>query len=175
MENAKATIVDIYWTTLEPTLRNHIEIDMLKQILQIVYTEKVREEEGGTYGVGVMTDLSNYPKGRTTLQISFETQPGKEEALNGIVHTEFQKIANDGPRSEDFNKVREFMLKHQQEREQENSYWSSTITNFYSLGYDRYSDYVKTLNAVTPDDIRNIAKTIIDAKNLIEVIMTGEN
>jgi zinc protease len=174
MENAKATIIDIYWTTLDPTLRNHIETDMLKQILQIVYTEKVREEEGGTYGVGVLTEISNYPKGRTALQISFETQPGKEEALNGIVHSEFQKIAQDGPRVEDFNKAREFMLKHQQEQEQENSYWSSTITDFYSLGYDRYSDYVKTLNAVTPDDIRNKAKAIIDAKNLIEVIMTGE-
>jgi zinc protease len=174
MQNAKATIVDIYWTTLELTLRNHIEIDMLKQILQIVYTEKVREEEGGTYGVGVGTELSNYPKGRTALQISFETQPGKETALNGIVHAEFRKIAEDGPRSEDFNKAREFMLKHQQEQEQENSYWSSTVTDFYRFGYDRYSDYVKTLNAVTPDDIRNKAKAIIDARNLIEVIMTGE-
>jgi predicted Zn-dependent peptidase len=66
------------------------------------------------------------------------------------------------------------MLKRQQEREQENSYWSSTITDFYSHGYDRYSDYVKTLNAITPDDIQTIAKAIIDAKNLIEVIMTGE-
>jgi zinc protease len=174
MQNAKATIIDIYWTTLEPTLRTHIEIDMLKQILQIAYTEKVREEEGGTYGVGVVTEISHYPKGRTALQISFETQPGKENALNGIVHAEFQKIAAEGPRSEDFNKAREFMLKHQQEQEQENSYWSSTVTDFYSLGYDRYSDYVKTLNAVTPDDIRNKAKAIIDAKNLIEVIMTGE-
>jgi zinc protease len=174
MQNAKSTIIDIYWTTLEPTLRNYIEIDMLKQILQIVYTEKVREEEGGTYGVSVYGEISNYPKGRTVLQISFETQPGKEEALNGIVHAEFQKIANDGPRPEDFNKVREFMLKHQQEQEQENSYWSSVITNFYNFGHNHYSDYVKTLNAVTPDDIRNKAKAIIDAKNLTEVIMTGE-
>jgi zinc protease len=174
MENAKATVIDIYWATLEPTLRNHIEIDMLKQILQIVYTEKVREEEGGTYGVGVATEISNYPKGRTVLQISFETQPGKEEILNEIVHAEFQKIAKDGPRSEDFKKAREFMLKHQQEQEQENGYWSSIITEFYRRGYDGYSDYVKTLNAVTPDDIRDKAKALIDAKNLIEVIMTGE-
>jgi zinc protease len=174
MQNAKATIVDIYWTTLVPTLRNHIEIDMLKQILQIVYTEKVREEEGGTYGVGVSTEISNYPKGRTALLIGFETQPGKEIELNGIVHAEFRKIAEDGPRSEDFNKAREFMLKHQQEQEQENSYWSSTVTDFYRLGYDLYSDYVKTLNVVTLDDIRNKAKAIIDAQNLIEIIMTGE-
>jgi zinc protease len=174
MQNAKAKIIDIYWTTLELTPRNLIEMDMLNQILRIVYTEKVREEEGGTYGVGVATELSYYPKGRTALQISFETQPGKEEALNGIVHAEFQKIAGEGPRSEDFNKVREFMVKRQQEVERENSYWSSVITDFYSHGYDRYSDYVKILNSITPNDIRDKAKAIIDAKNLIEVIMTGE-
>jgi zinc protease len=173
MENPKATVIDNYWTTLEPTLKNRIEIDMLQQILRIVYTEKVREDEGGTYGVSVSSSISNYPKGQTLLQISFGTQPGKEGYLNEIIHKEFQNMTKEGPRQEDFNKVKEFMLKRQQEQEQENSYWSSTITNFYRYGYDSYTDYVKTLNTITPADVQTKAKAIIDTKNLIEVVMVG--
>ena len=173
MENVKSIVMDIYWTILEPNLRNRIQIDMLQQILRIVYMEKIREDEGGTYGVSVGSLISNYPKGQTPLQIYFETEPGKADHLNGIIHKEFQMISKSGPREEDFSKVKEFMLKKQQENEQENSYWISTITEFYRNGYNDYNDYVKTLNEVTPADIQNTAKSIINSGNLIEVIMTG--
>ena len=173
MENPKATVINMYWATSEPTLRNRIEIDMLKQILQIVYTEKVREDEGGTYGVSVSSSISSYPEGQTPLQIYFETQPGKEDYLNGIVHSEFQNIAKEGPRQEDFNKVKEFMLKSRQEQERENSFWSNTIVEFYRNNYDGYNDYQKIVNEVTPADIQKKAKLIIGSNNLIEVIMVG--
>jgi zinc protease len=173
MENIKATIADVYWTTLTPNLKNKLEIDFLQQILRIIYTEKIREDEGGTYGVSVGANISNYPEGLSILQISFQTQPGKEKSLNDIVHKELQNLAASGPRAEDFNKVKEFSLKRQQEQEQENAYWSSTITSFYRHGYDGYSDVVKTMKAITPADIQKKAKDIIDAKNLIEVVMVG--
>jgi zinc protease len=173
VENPKATVIDMYWTTFALTFKNRIEVDMLQQILNIVYTEKVREEEGGTYGVSVSARIASYPKGQTPVQIAFETEPAKADHLNGIIHTEFQNIAKEGPREVDFNKVKEYMLKKQEENEQLNSYWSSTILDFYRQNYNGYSDYVKTLNAVTPADIQKKVQTIIDSKNLIEVIMTG--
>ncbi|MDR0799125.1 MAG: insulinase family protein [Dysgonamonadaceae bacterium] len=173
MENLKSTVLDFYWTTIDPTLKNRIEVDMLQQILRIVYTEKVREDEGGSYGVGVSSRIADYPKGQTPLQIYFETEAGKADYLNEIVQREFKNMATAGPRSEDFGKVKEFMLKKQQENEQENSYWSSSIVNFYRTGYDGYTEYVKTLNAVTPADIQKRAQSLLDSKNSIEIIMTG--
>jgi zinc protease len=173
VENPKSTVVDLYWTNFDFSLKNRIEIDLLQQILNIVYTEKVREDEGGTYGVHVSGNIAAYPKGQTPLQIYFETEPGKADYLNEIVHKEFQNIAKEGPREVDFNKVKEYMLKKQEENEQQNSYWNSTILDYYRLNFNAYTDYVKTLNAVTPKDIQKKAQAIIDAKNLIEVIMTG--
>jgi zinc protease len=173
VENPKSTVIDMYWTTFDITVKNRIEVDMLKQILDIVYTEKVREDEGGTYGVSVSGGIASYPKGQTAFQIAFETEQAKVDHLNGIIHKEFQNIAKEGPRDVDFNKVKEYMLKKQQESEEQNSYWSSTILDFYRLNYNGYTDYVKTVNAVTPTDIQKKAQAIIDAKNLIEVIMHG--
>jgi len=173
MENQKATIINMYWAIIEPTLKNRIEIDMLKQILQIVYLEKVREDEGGTYSVGVSSAIANYPVGQTPLQIAFETHPGKEDYLNGIIHAEFRNIAKDGPRQEDFEKVKEYILKSREEQERQNSFWSSTITEFYRSNYDGYNNYQKTVNDITQADIQKKAQLILDSNNLLEVIMVG--
>ena len=173
MENPKATTVNIYWSVFEPTMKNRIEIDMMQQILEILYTEKIREDEGGTYGVDVSCGISEYPEGQTPLQIAFETQPGKEEYLNEIIHSEFRNIAANGPRQEDFDKVKEFMLKNRQEQERQNGFWSSAITDFYRYGYDGYNGYQKTVNEVTPVDIQKKVQAILDSKNLIEVVMVG--
>jgi len=175
MENAKASVVNMYWTIFDPTLKNRTEIDMLKQILQILYNEKVREDEGGTYSVSVISGISNYPKGLTLLQIVFETKPGREDYLSGIVNSEFLNISKEGPRQEDFNKVKEYMLKRFQEQERQNSFWSSTITDFYRNNFDGYNNYLKTLNEVTPADIQKKVQLILDSNNSIEIIMLGIN
>jgi zinc protease len=173
VENPKTNVIDMYWTTFDYTLKNRIETDMLQQILRIVYTEKVREEEGGTYGVNVSGSISNYPKGQSMFQIYFETEPAKADYLNKIVHQVIQDMAKEGPREVDFDKVKEYMLKKQQENEQENSYWQNTMLEFYRQDTNSYTDYVKTLNAITPADIRRKVQDLLDAKNVIEVIMTG--
>lgn len=173
MENPKTTVMDFFHTTIEPTLENKVKMDMLQQILNIVYTEKVREDEGGTYGVGVYGAISDYPKGQTVFQISFETEDVKADYLNEIVHREFKNVAAEGPRSEDFNKVKEFMVKRYNEQLEENGYWSSVINEYYRIGYDGHTDYLKTVESTTQKDVQEIAKTLLDSGNSIEIVMKG--
>ena len=174
MEDPKTTIMDIYSGTLQPTLTNRMYMNMLQQILRIVYTEKVREDEGGTYGVGVNGGISSYPKGQSSIQISFDTNAEKKYFLNDIIHQEFKKIGQEGPRMEDFNKVKEFMVKKQAENEQENQYWLSTIYNYVNEQYDGHTDYEKILQSVTPKNIRDFASELIKQGNMLEVMMVGE-
>jgi len=63
-------------------------MSMLQQIMDIVYTEKIREEEGGTYGVATSGSIARYPEGQTILQINFDTDPDKARALNNLVKGE---------------------------------------------------------------------------------------
>lgn len=173
MEDPKTTIVDIYSGTLQPSLSNRVHLSILQQILNIVYTEKVREDEGGTYGVGVHTGISDFPKGQASVQMSFDTNAEKKDLLNGIIHKEFQEIALNGPRIEDFNKVKEFMVKKQAENEQENGYWLQTIQRYAEDKYDGHSNYSKVLQAATPEDIKKIAAALHKQGNLLQVIMVG--
>ncbi len=173
VENPKATVVDTYTGNLEFGLVNNVKMSMLSQILRIVYTEKVREDEGGTYGVGVSGYISEYPKGQMMLQMSFDTNAEKMLKLNDIIKAEFKSMAEQGPRQEDFDKVKEFMLKKFKENEQENGYWKSIILQYYRSGYNGYTDYLKVLNAITPNDIKVFAKSILDQKNEKTIIMNG--
>ncbi|MDL2257486.1 insulinase family protein, partial [Bacteroidales bacterium OttesenSCG-928-I14] len=174
MDNPKAIVMDLYWGNMEFNYKNVMIKDMLKQILTIVYQEKIREDEGGTYGVGVSSNLEYYPAGRAAIQVSFETENGKETYLNEIVKREFEAIAKNGPRAEDFAKVKEYVLKQRADGLQHNSYWRNSISQYYRLGLDNYSDFENIINSITPADIQKAAKTIIGAGNLTELYFVGD-
>ncbi len=173
MLEPKATVIDVYSGTLKTDMSTRLKMNILSQILRLIYTEKVREEAGGTYGVSVGGSIADYPKGQASIQVYFQTDVPKKDELNTIILNEFKALAASGPREEDFQKTKEFMLKDQQQQLQENGYWNHIITNFYRVGYDGYTNYTQTVNAITPTDIKALANELLDQKNLIQVIMTG--
>ena len=173
VQNPKATVMNVYSGAVDYNLENNIKMSMLSQILDILYTEKIREDEGGTYGVRVYGRIADYPQGQTTLQIYFDTNNEKMLYLNDIVLNEFNNIAEQGPRPEDFAKVKEFMLKKHKENEQENTYWRGIILQYHRNGYNFYTDYQKILNEITQDDIKDFTKKIINQNNLKTIIMDG--
>ncbi|MDR1517196.1 MAG: insulinase family protein, partial [Dysgonamonadaceae bacterium] len=101
MKTPKSSVFNAYSGTMKRTLKNTLTMSIFDQILDIVYTEKVREEEGGTYGVSSNGSIARYPKDQSVLQIQYDTDPAKMEYLNKIVFDELQKIATEGPRQAD--------------------------------------------------------------------------
>ena len=171
MENPKASVFNIFSGQSEFTHKNNIVISMLQQILDIVYTEKIREEEGGTYGVATSGSIARYPIGQTILQINFDTDPDKARSLNDLVKSELNAIAENGPRAEDFSKVKEYMLKSYNENIRENRYWLNQLTNKYFYDWDRHTHYLDTLNAIKPVDIQQFAQQLLAQENEKTVIM----
>jgi zinc protease len=144
---------------------------MLKQILDLVYMEKIREAESGTYGVNTSIEVSLFPKGRTLIQTYFDTDPEMKEKLSSIVQNELTEIANNGPREIDYTKTLDNMLKRYDEAIQENSYWLNAIDMFHFRGFDRHTDYQTRLESITPAHIQEFAKKLLDQGNHVEVIM----
>ena len=146
-------------------------MDIFDQILDIVYTEKVREDEGGTYGVSSRGSIARYPENQTILQIVYDTDPAKMEHLNAIVHKELKDMAKNGPREADFNKVKEFMNKKHSESIKQNGYWLGTLNTYYFYDENNHSDYLTTLNAITMDDVKALVKELLAQENEIVVSM----
>lgn len=171
MQTPKATIVNVFSGNIERTQRNRLLMSIFDQVLDIVYTEKVREDEGGTYGVSSSGSISRYPEGQALLQIAYDTDPEKQEYLNTIIHKELWKIAEEGPRENDFNKVKEFMMKKYNESIKHNGYWASVLSTNYFYNEDDYSDYLNTLKSITTSDIKEFANKLLSQDNEIVVGM----
>lgn len=171
METPKASVVNLYSGQMDYTLENIITSTLLKQILDQVYTEKVREDEGGTYGVQTSASISSFPQGQTVLQAFFDTDPDKREKMNNIVRGELKRITEIGPRPEDFKKSQDNMLKRHAENLQENSYWLNVLDNYYYKGFDANTQYEALLQGLTPAKVQAFAKKLLGQGNSIEVVM----
>ena len=172
MENPTGTENIIYTGEIDPTLKNRLVMSYLNQVLNIVYTEEVREKEGGTYGVGVRGSISKLPKGEYSLMVNFKMSPERREELAAIIVREFEKIAAQGPVSEHVEKVRSYMLKSFEESQKKNGAWMNWLYSYYFENEDTYSSYEELVRSITVEDIRLLAKYILDQGNFIEVSMT---
>ena len=172
MENPTGTENIIYSGKIEPTLKNRMVMSFLNQVLNIVYTEEVREKEGGTYGVGVRGSVSKLPEGEYTLMVNFKMAPERREELAAIIIREFEKLAAEGPVTEHVEKVRSYMLKSFEESQKKNGAWMNWLYNFYFENEDNHTGYEELVKSITTEDVRLLAKYILDQGNFIEVSMT---
>jgi zinc protease len=167
-----ATIVFVYSGEIPFTERNRMLMSYLTQVLNIVYTEEVREKEGGTYGVQCMGQLEKYPKQIALMQIVFQTDPTKKDHLSGIIVNELKKMVADGPTAERMAKVKEYMLKKYADYQKENNYWLETLNEYFFYGTDGDTGQVELINSITAKDVQDFAAQLLNQGNDIEVTLT---
>ena len=171
MENPKVTCYMVYNGDMEFNRKNQLTMQALSDIMDIVYTEKIREDEGGTYGVGVNANLNNRPKESFMFLIGFNTNKEMYEKLMGIAKAELQNVANQGPRPEDLKKVKEFLIKKHAEDLESNRYWMNCIQTQDCDGYNPMANYNEIINGITSDDVANMAKAVLSGykKEVVQI------
>ena len=174
LETPKATVLIVTNGKCKYTPKNQIMMSMLSQILDIMYTESVREKEGGSYGVSAFGSLDKYPKEEAVLQIYFDTDPAKRAKMTDIILNELNQFVTDGPSAENLNKVKEFMLKKHKENIKENGYWVNTLDGYFWKNTDMNTGYEEMVNSITAKDLQAFTKALLDQHNRVEVSMTSE-
>ena len=167
--------VSIYLTADVPfSPKSDLELDFLKRCLSIAYTDSVREEKGGTYGVSVDFDLDKEDKPNATLKISYNADPSRYDELNPIIYQQLQNIAQYGPLASSVDKVKQYLIKQYAQVVITNDYWSYIIWHEIDDDTDFDKDYCKMVNDIKPADIQRMAQQILAAKRCIEVTMLSE-
>ena len=161
----------MYNGKMEYTLENQMKMTVLSDIMDIVYTEKIREDEGGTYGVGVNGNLSLRPEESYLFLIGFDTNKEMYEKLIGIAKAELQTISKEGPRPQDLKKVKEFLIKKHAEDLENNRYWMNVIQTQQRDGINMMQDYESIVNGITGDQIAMFARKIINGhfKEVVQI------
>ena len=167
--------VSIYLTADVPfTAQSDLELDFLKRCLSIAYTDSVREEKGGTYGVSVNFELDKDDKPNATMKISYNADPSRYSELNPIVYQQLKNIANNGPAATSMQKVKEYLIKQYAQAAITNDYWSYIIWHELDDDVDFDRDYCRMVNDMTAANVQRMAQQLLAAKRCIEVTMLSE-
>ena len=174
MPTPKASVYTIITGKAAYTVENLILADMMKQVFDIVFLKTIREEEGGTYGVGVNMNLAYYPEDYFTFLFGFDTDVALKDKLLKRAHLEINNVIEKGVNDADFAKITEYMQKNYTQNLRENTYWISTIGNKFLLGKDLHTTYEAALKSITPAKLQNFIKAAVTQGNQLEVIMNGK-
>ncbi|MDE5634753.1 MAG: insulinase family protein, partial [Muribaculaceae bacterium] len=145
LSTPKSTVLTVMRNTkMKYSRRNNILMDILEGVLQLRYTENIREKEGGTYGVSVSGSSDRRPYTCYSLSMQFECDPDRVADLKPLLYAEIEKLANEAPTREEFDKVVKNMIKNHEQSKPHNSYWMNALQSYYINGEDitdsRYFD-----------------------------------
>lgn len=151
-------------------------LSALCDILDVRYTESIREEQGGTYGVAVSPMQIHYPVESYQVVIFFDCDPENVDKLKSIAYEEIEKLKKDGPQLKDLNGVRENLLKTYQENLIRNNYWLTMLRRFDFDGIDPayHFSYADLVDDLTVQGLKEAANKFFGS-NVVEIVLMPAN
>ena len=161
----------VYSAPIAYTADTDLKLDVLSQIMRGVYTEKVREERGGTYGVSVEGQFRKYPADGCSMTVSFRCDPNKYDELLPLIDLHLQRMAAEGPTEEQLQKVKEYARKNYSRAVLTNGWWEYVRYHQLREGIDFNKDYLQKVDSLTTDSIRDFCRQLTAPGNRIQVTM----
>ena len=143
-------------------------VDLIGDILGMVYTETLREEMGGTYSPDAVANLNPYD---STWQINWfvVTNEEVEKAIVDRANEEFNKLMTQGTDMKHFAKVREAAIKQYENSIRDNNYWlNALLLNQY--GFNDVTGHKEALESLTLEEFNKFVTSLYDGKNKIELL-----
>ena len=172
MADPKSKVVFMIKNKMEYNLRNYYLSKVLGDILQLRYTETLREQEGGTYGAGTYASLSKKPFGQGHFQVQFDCNPDKVEQLIAIVHEEIKKIKEGVILQSDLDKTLTNYLKERTEQMNYNSYDMSLLRNYYLEDYNMNDskNFKDIITSIKASDVQEFLVNLTTNSEFSEIV-----
>ena len=171
METPLATVLQVYSDYRPFSVKDRTLANAVSYILDQIYVDTLREDEGGTYGASTVADARKEPDGRYLLQVYFNCKPALAEKLRTAAQEGFRKLAEEGPTDEQFTRTIEHFKKNVPENRINNSYWLSNILRYFRSGYDNDKEWEAAVNGLTKENIREAAARLCNSGNFAELVM----
>ena len=174
METPKALVVTSFRHEMPYNLHDMYCNNVLRGILDVRYTENIREKEGGTYGVSVNSEASKEPIPIYTMTMTFNCDPDKADHLKSLIYAEIEKVKKEGVTQDEINNITKNLLKDFEQSKPHNSYWLSVITTYYiyDINNNDPAQFVDILKNMTPEDIKDFADRMFDNPDILDIVFT---
>jgi len=152
------------------------EIAGLAEALELRLRERLREELGGTYGVGVQGSVERAPYPRYTFVVDFGSAPERVDELVGVVFAQIDSVRGAGVSQEDVDKVREANRRARQTQLRENGFWIGRLMSYDRMGWDPlWIDDEPLTSGLTVERIRDAARRYLDRGRYVQVSLVPED
>ena len=174
LQDPKATVITNFSKEMPYSMYNSICNSILQGVLDLRYTENIREKEGGTYGVGVSAGSSRIPYSEYSMTMQFDCDPARAEHLKTLIYAETEKLQKEAPTEEEMNKVISNMEKSREQSKNHNKYWMNALYSYYVTGINTADpkNYEDILSKITAKDIQKFAQKLFKGADVIDVIFT---
>ena len=169
MQAPKSTVLQLYTAYAPVDTKKAVALEAANYIMDMIYTKTIREDEGGTYGVGTSMVAQRTPEERLIAQVYFNTNPESVEKLSALAVKGLKELAENGPTQEHFNMTVENFKKNIPESRINNSYWMGCLQHWYEYGIDKDAEYEAALNALTPEDVKAALQELLSQGNVINI------
>ena len=171
MQTPKSTVLQVWSAFIPYTYECDAALDAISYILDMRYTESLREEEGGTYGASTAAQISRRPKSQALIQVYFDCKPALCDKLRELAINGMKDLAENGPTDEEVNMAKLNLQKNIPESRQRNSWWRNGIELYVTYGQDRDVEYEAAVNAISKESIQNVLKAILAQDSFTELVM----
>ena len=168
METPKSTVVEVYSDYRPYTVKDDVLARAVSYVLDQIYVDTMREDEGGTYGASSSANAGLEPEPMYIMQVAFECKPEMADKLRAMAKDEFRKLAENGPTDEQFNRTLENFKKNVPENRISNSYWMNNLVRFAKFGFDYDKEYEEAVASLTKEGIKEAARRLFESGNFLE-------
>ena len=175
-EAEKSEIVLIHTGEIPFSEDLNLKAGAITEILNIRITEELREKIQGIYGGGMGGGLRKIPYPNYSFRISLPTGPEKIDTLLYAINAEIEALKKNGPSKEILDKVKQQWLEQNKTAMKQNGTWLNQIIEMKSSGADvkRFLEYEKYVKALTPKQVQEAAKLLLNNKNVVTAILRPE-
>ena len=171
----RSNTVVVYAGDMEWSRQEALTLNVAGEMLGIRLRERVREELGGTYSIGVNAGGSSLPDEEYLISVIFGSDPSRAEELFGEVLDEVEWLRMGGEQ-EYLDTVKELLRTSRQEDLRNNGFWLNQIRAAAQRG-ESFSEIIgfdELLDALTLEDIQAVAQRYFTTDSYIRVVLFPE-
>ncbi len=175
MQTPKNTAILFYTAEIPYSVKTATMLKAANYILDMIYVETLREEEGGTYGAQSSMTMTAQPEQQARIQVVFETNPTQCDRLIELAREGLNKLAYEGPTEEQMTRTLENFKKEIPEKRLNNSYWLGNILSYEYRGTDYDREYEEAVGEISAENIKAVLQSVLEQGNCIEIVMSPAN
>lgn len=172
----KSTVLMVFNGPMSWSYEDRYILSSLGEHMQRKLREEIREEKGGTYGVGARAMAERYPKPEYTAIVQFGCNPARVDELVATALSVIKDVAENGASDEDIAKILEIQKRDRETSLKQNGFWMGRITSIWRNGDDpdEINWLEKAQKSLTSDALKAAAKKYLDPATMMKFVLLPE-